>query len=101
VSERRETKREMRQTMKRLDAIIAGIRDLDTWQTVKRLDAIIRILLETAVLKGKPLSISKRIEMLDAVGLRPVEISEILGKTLSYITVELTRIRRSRSRGPR
>lgn len=71
-------------------------REQETWQIVKRLNAIINILLETAELEGKPLSISKRIEMLDAAGLRPIEISKILGKTLSYTTTQLTRIRKSR-----
>jgi len=71
-------------------------REQETLQIVKRLDAVINILLETAELKGKPLSMSKRIEMLNAVGLRPIEISKILDKTLSYITAELTRIRKSR-----
>ena len=73
-------------------------REQETWQIVKRLDAIIKILLETAELKGKPLPISERIEMLYAAGLRPVEISKILGKTTSHITAQLTRIRRSRSK---
>ena len=73
-------------------------REQETWQIVKRLDAIIKILLETAELKGKPLAISERIEMLYAAGLRPVEISKILGKTTSHITAQLTRIRRSRSK---
>ena len=79
---------------------MAGVRNEDQeWQLVKRLDAIINILLETAELEGKPLSVSKRIELLDAAGLRPVEISRLMGKTMSYVTVELTRIRKSRRKG--
>jgi hypothetical protein len=61
---------------------------------VNRLDAIINIMLETAGSEGKGLKVAKRIEILSAAGLRPIEISRILGITLSHVTVELTRLRR-------
>lgn len=78
-----------------------GRKEYQEWQLVKRLDAIINILLETAESGGKPLSISKRIELLDSAGLRPIEISKLIGKTLTYVTSELTRIRKLRHREQR
>lgn len=66
----------------------------DLRQLVKRLDALLNLLLETAGPKGEGLNVSKRIEILYKAGLRPVEISQILGITLSNVTVQLTRLRR-------
>jgi DNA-binding MarR family transcriptional regulator len=66
----------------------------DLRQLVKRLDALINLLLETADPKGKGLAVSKKIEILDTAGLRPVEISQILGLTLSNVTTQLTRLRK-------
>lgn len=60
-------------------------------EVIKRLDAIINILLETAVVKGKDLSVSTKIHMLHGVGLRPIEIAQILGITLSHVSAELYR----------
>jgi len=63
---------------------------------VKRLDTIINILLETARPNGKEIRISKRIEILRDAGLRPAEISKILGKSLSHVTKELVLIRKKK-----
>jgi hypothetical protein len=65
---------------------------------VRRLNAIINLLIETAELEGKPLSMSKRIELLSAAGLRPIEISQLLSRTPGYVTKELTVMRKSRSK---
>jgi len=70
-------------------------REEETWQLAKRLDAIINVLLETARVEEKPLSTSKKITILHTAGLRPIEISRILGKSITYVSVELTRIRKS------
>lgn len=70
-------------------------REEETWQLAKRLDAIINVLLETARVEEKPLSTSKKIAILHTAGLRPIEISRILGKSITYVSVELTRIRKS------
>lgn len=70
----------------------------DTWQLSKRLDAIINILLETSRVDGKPLSIARRIEILHASGLRPVEIARILGKSLTNISVQLNLMKKAQSR---
>ena len=70
-------------------------REEETWQLAKRLDAIINVLLETARVEEKPLATSKKIAILHTAGLRPIEISRILGKSITYVSVELTRIRKS------
>jgi len=67
-------------------------------QVVKRLDAIINIILETTKLDGKRLSDAKRIELLHTAGLRPIEISRILGKSLSNVGVQLSLMRKARSK---
>jgi hypothetical protein len=78
-----------------VDFGLARKNEEDTWQLAKRLDAIINVLLETARVENKPLSMSKKIAILHAAGLRPIEISRILGKSVTYVSVELTRIRKS------
>lgn len=60
----------------------------------KRLNAIINILFETAHLGGKKTSGTKKIEILSRSGLRPIEISKILGMSLGSVYVQLTRIRK-------
>jgi hypothetical protein len=73
-------------------------RENDTWQLSKRLDAIINILLETTRVDGKPLPIAKRIQILHASGLRPVEIARILGKSLTNISVQLNLLKKAESK---
>jgi hypothetical protein len=70
----------------------------DTWQLTKRLDAIINILLETSRLDGKAIPVAKRIEILHTSGLRPVEISRILGKSLTNISVQLNLMKKAQSK---
>jgi hypothetical protein len=65
---------------------------------VKRLDAIINILLETFHPEGKEMPNIKKIEILHRVGLRPTEISKILGISEIYVNVGLTRIRKRKAR---
>jgi hypothetical protein len=64
-------------------------------ELVKRLDTIITVLLETARPEGKELSIMEKIGILSKAGLRPVEISKILGTSVNYVNVVLTYIRKS------
>jgi len=61
----------------------------------KRLDAILAVLLETPTLaEGKKLSMMKRIELLNTVGLRNVEIAEIMGLKPVTIGVVLSHLRK-------
>ena len=70
----------------------------ETWQLAKRLDAIINVLLETANAPSKPITTTRKIAILHTAGLRPIEISRILDKSLTYVTKELTRIRKMKGR---
>jgi len=67
-------------------------------QIVKRLDAIINVLLETSKIEGKPLPAVARIRLLYTAGLRPIEISRILGKPLANVTAQIAMMRKTRSR---
>jgi len=73
------------------------VRD-DTWELTKRLDAIINVLFETSRINGKSVPIAKRIAILHASGLRPVEIARILGRSLTNISVQLTLIKKAQSK---
>jgi hypothetical protein len=62
---------------------------------VKRLDAILAVLLDTPIpAEGKKLSMMKRIELLNTVGLRNVEIAEIMGLKPVTIGVVLNHLRK-------
>jgi hypothetical protein len=65
----------------------------DTQEITKRLDAVLHVLMESAAPEGKKLPMSKRVKILYEAGLRPTEIARILGKTPTYVNVELTRIK--------
>lgn len=69
---------------------------LDIREAVKRLDAIINILFETS--GTKPLPIQRRIEILYSAGLRPVEISRILGKSVTNVSVQLNLLRKKKKK---
>jgi hypothetical protein len=70
--------------------------DEEQKKIVKRLNAIIKILLETNRPGGKEIPIIQRIRILYEAGLRPVEISEILGWGPTSVTSVITRIRKSK-----
>lgn len=65
-------------------------------EVIRRLDALINVLLETAGKNGIPVPMVKRIRILHESGMRPVDISKVLGKKMSYITKELSRIKKER-----
>ena len=66
-------------------------------EVVRRLDALINVLFETAGKNGIPVPMVTRIKILHNVGMRPVEISKILGKKITYINNQLSRIRKGGS----
>jgi hypothetical protein len=72
---------------------MANDQSLEVKEIVKRLDAILNVLLESSPAEGKKLPMSRRVQLLYQAGLRPSEIARILGKTPTYVTVELTRIK--------
>jgi len=55
----------------------------------KRLDVVIALLAQLGERK-----IGKNIVIMNSAGLRPIEISRILGKPLSYVTATLTMARK-------
>lgn len=72
-------------------------RTADAEQIVKRLDAIVALLVRAGDKK-----VGDRIVTLKNAGLRPIEMSRILGKPLSYVTATITMTEKSgnkKSRG--
>jgi len=65
----------------------------ETKDITKRLDAILNVLLESALVEGKKLSVARRVAILHGVGLKPSEIGQILRKTPAYVSVEIGRIK--------
>ena len=63
---------------------------------LRRLDALIAITLETSGRNGKAIAMGTRIKILSQAGIRPIEISRILGKSQSYVTSELVRLKKAR-----
>lgn len=63
-------------------------------EIVKRLDALISIMLELNTIREKELTITDKIKILYGVGLRPVEIAEILNITLTNVSVQLHRMKK-------
>ena len=61
---------------------------------MKRLDICIALLLQIVERKGSKLSAKDQIRTLHSLGLRPVEIASVLGKTQSYVNKELAGIRK-------
>lgn len=69
--------------------------DKHTLETTNKLLKVIIALM----LRGKDehaLKLRERVEILDELGLKPVEIAEILGRTSTYVNKELVGIRRQR-----
>lgn len=66
-------------------------------QVVRRLDALINVLFETGGKDGIPMPMVRRITILHNAGMRPVEISKILGKKITYINNQLSRMRKGGS----
>lgn len=62
----------------------------------KRLEVIIALLLRLLPESKKVTSLKGQIEILSQLGLRPVEIAGILGKSSAHVGKELTLLRKSR-----
>jgi len=69
--------------------------DSDSSDIVKRLDAILAVLLDRPEFsEGKKLTMRKRVEILNAVGLRNIEIAKILGLKQTTVAVVLNYLRK-------
>lgn len=69
--------------------------DENLGEIVKRLDVIISLLVGSIELDGRKLSTRDQIFRLHGLGLRPIEISVILGKKPTFISKELSIKRKS------
>lgn len=63
-------------------------------EILRRLDTVIAVMLETGKRDGKPIPLAAKIRLLNQAGMRPIEISRILGRKPSHISKELTHLRR-------
>jgi DNA-binding CsgD family transcriptional regulator len=62
---------------------------------IESTNRLLRVIIAVLIRTGEnPMSLREQIETLSSVGLRPVEIAEILGKTSSYINKELSGLRK-------
>lgn len=68
---------------------------IDTLQSTNKL-LMVMIALMLRPRDDKVLTLRQQIEILSNLGLKPVEIAAILGKTNTHINKELTGIRKSR-----
>jgi hypothetical protein len=63
-------------------------------QMTQKLDVVSAILLRLVPKNLEGLSLKDQIALLDGLGVRPVEISKIIGRPQNYISKELVAIRR-------
>jgi hypothetical protein len=71
--------------------------DKASQEIIRRLDVLIGVLLETGGKNGTPVPMGTRIRILSQMGMRPTQISKILGRKLSYVTKELFRLRKAKA----
>jgi len=69
--------------------------ELKTLDIVRRLDVIISLLLRGIQQDGRELTLREQIRILGDLGVRPIEIAGILGKTPSFVNKELSIGRKS------
>jgi hypothetical protein len=68
--------------------------DAGSGSTDKLLKAIIALLLRQD--KGESPPLKKQIEILDGLGMRPVDIAETLGRSQTHVSKELVAIRKNK-----
>ena len=69
----------------------------DTQSTDRLLRVIIALLLRQK--EEQAVSLKRQIEILNNLGMRPVEIAETLGRTATYVNKELAGIRKQKKQG--
>jgi hypothetical protein len=67
---------------------------------IGRLDVMINLMFKSMEKDGKEISAKDKIVMLDSFGLRPVDISKIVGKSRNYVDVQLSLARKSKKPRP-
>ncbi len=63
-------------------------------QLNKRIEVVIALLLRSISRDNKALLLKEQIAILNGLGIRPIEIAEIVGKTAKHVGKELVAIRR-------
>lgn len=57
---------------------------------IKRLDVVISIMLNMVTVGNRPLNMRQKILFLKDLGLRPIEIAKMLGRSVNYVTKEIS-----------
>ncbi len=70
-------------------------------EALKSIDRTLKAMLGivVSIRNDSPLALNERIGRLHDLGFKPKEISEILGRTGIYVNKELSRLRKSKSKG--
>ncbi len=63
----------------------------------KKIDLLIALLLRSQSTDSKPLNLREQVSWLADKGLRPAEISSLLGKKPSYVTKEMSLIKKQKA----
>lgn len=70
------------------------LRNMDS-DSIKSINRLLKVIIAVLVRGGEnPMPLKQQIETLSGLGLRPVEIAEILGKTSTHINKELSGLRK-------
>jgi DNA-binding CsgD family transcriptional regulator len=64
----------------------------------KRLGVVIALLLRSLPKPGEGLSLRDQVCLLSELGMRPKDIADILGRTPTYVSKELTTIRKNKKK---
>lgn len=75
---------------------LSKIMEKDTEQLGQKLDTIIALLLRMVPRNVESISLKDQIRILTGIGVRPVDIARITGKTQSHINKELASIRKEK-----
>ena len=65
--------------------------------SIESTNRLLRVMIALMLRRDEhPLNLKQQVEVLDGLGMKPIEIAETLGKTGTYINKELSGIRKSR-----
>lgn len=64
---------------------------------LKKLDLLIALILRSQSTDNKVMNLREQVSWLNEKGLRPTEIATLLGKTMSYVTKEMSLVKKQKS----
>jgi hypothetical protein len=73
----------------------------DLLEVNKRLGVVIALLLKSLPKEAVGFSLREQVRVLSELGVRPKDIADILGRTPTYVTKELSGIRKDKAKRPR